>query len=81
MLTLITTVIKKQNKKKQKTKKQQQQQQKKTKNKKTKNKKQQTNKLYSETIIDYWGIGYGIDIHHWISILASVFASVNIGTL
>ena len=37
--------------------------------------------LYNKTIIDYWVIGYDIDIQHWIPILTSAFASVNIGIL
>ena len=36
-------------------------------------------KLYNKTIVDYWGIGYDVDIHHWIPILTSAIASVNIG--
>ena len=38
-------------------------------------------KLYNKTIIDYWGIGYDVDIHHWIPILTLAIASVNIGIL
>ena len=34
-------------------------------------------KLYNKTIVDYLGIGYGVDIHHWISTIASA----NIGKL
>ena len=29
-------------------------------------------KLYNKTIVDYLGTGYGVDIHHWISTIASV---------
>ena len=36
-------------------------------------------KLYNKTIIDYWGIGYDVDIRHLIPILISAIASVNIG--
>ena len=38
-------------------------------------------KLYNKTIDDYWGIGYDFDIHHWIPILTSSIAMVNIGSL
>ena len=38
-------------------------------------------KLYNKTIIDYWGSEYDVDIHHWIPILTSAIASVNIGIL
>ena len=36
-------------------------------------------KLYNKAITDYWSIGYDVDIHHWIPILTSAVASVNIG--
>ena len=29
-------------------------------------------KLYNKTIVDYLGIGYDVDIHHWISTIALV---------
>ena len=84
-----TKTNKNNNKKKQKTNKQNKKKKKKKKRKQIKNNKktnkqknqQQTNKLNNETIIDYWGIGYDVYIHHWISILASAFASVNINIL
>ena len=34
-------------------------------------------KLYNKTIVDYLDTGYGVDMHHWISTIASV----NIGKL
>ena len=38
-------------------------------------------KPYNKIIIDYWGIRYDIGIHHWIPILTSAIALVNIGIL
>ena len=35
----------------------------------------------SKIIIDYWWIRHGVDIHHWILLLTSAFASVNIDIL
>ena len=42
---------------------------------------QRKDKLYDKTIIDYWGIGYNVDNHHWIPILTSAITSVNISIL
>ena len=38
-------------------------------------------KLYNKTIVDYWSTEYDADIHHWIPLLTSAFASVSIGIL
>ena len=35
-------------------------------------------KQYNKTIIDYWGIGYDVNISNLISILTSAIASANI---
>ena len=40
--------------------------------------KNRKDKLYDKTIVDYWGNRYDTDIHHWIPILISAIASVNI---
>ena len=37
--------------------------------------------VYSKTIVDYWGVGYDLDIHHRIQMLTSAITSVNIGIL
>ena len=38
-------------------------------------------KLYNKTILDYWAMGYNVNIHHWIPILTSAIASVSHGIL